>query len=213
MAVQTEAKTFLSSHIVQSIINDIYTGRIVFSSTGSRSVLADNYKPRAIEIYDVSKAPLLNHYRLRVPKYGAILDFLSSVTLLVIFVFCITCEPLSPFCIRTTEVECQSDQNLDHLTPWEIIFIVYAAAFTLGEYTAANEHGWSSKHLFLHLPARTTINDSRYPQFTLPMWAILHFSCSHLLTIGYVDMECLRRIVRHYLPCVYWTQGSRTSSS
>jgi hypothetical protein len=25
--------------------------------------LADNYKPRAIQIYDVRKAPFLNHYR------------------------------------------------------------------------------------------------------------------------------------------------------
>ena len=171
MAVQTEAKTFLSSHIVQSIINDIYTGRVVFSSTGSRSMLADNYKPRAIEIYDVSKAPLLNHYRLRVPKYGAILEFLNFVALLVIFVLCITCESLSPFRIRTMEAECLPDQTLDHITPWEIVFIVYAAAFTLGEYTAANEHGWSSKHLSLRLLARTTMTRvifSLHRQCTIP---------------------------------------------
>lgn len=110
MAVQTEAKAFLSTHIVQSVVNDIYIGRVIFSSSGSRTILADNYKPRAIEIYDVSTAPLLNHYRLRVPKYGAILEFLNFAILLVIFVLCITCESCcfpSVYRTRTLNV-CQS---------------------------------------------------------------------------------------------------------
>jgi hypothetical protein len=63
MAVFTQAKAFLSSSVVQTVINDIYTGRIVFSVIAHRSVLADNYKPRAIEIYDPRKAPFLDHYR------------------------------------------------------------------------------------------------------------------------------------------------------
>ena len=56
----------------------------------THSVLADNYKPRAIEMYDYRKAPFLDHYRLRVPKYGAILEFLNFALLLTTFLLCIS---------------------------------------------------------------------------------------------------------------------------
>ena len=64
MAISTKAKALLSSTVSQSVVNDIYSGRIVFSMAASNnSILADNYKPRAIEIYDYRKASFLNHYR------------------------------------------------------------------------------------------------------------------------------------------------------
>lgn len=63
MAIETKAKAFLSSAIVQSVVNDMYNGRIAFTIAANRSMVADNYKQRAIEIYDVRKAPFLDHYR------------------------------------------------------------------------------------------------------------------------------------------------------
>lgn len=90
MAIATESKHFLSSPVVQTIINDVYAGRVVFSMTSHRSVLADNYKPRFTEIYDVLKAPFLDHYRLRVPKYGAILEFLNFAALMMLFLLCLS---------------------------------------------------------------------------------------------------------------------------
>lgn len=30
------------------------------------------------------------------------------------------------------------------MTPFEVLFIVFATAFTLEEYTATKEHGWES---------------------------------------------------------------------
>ncbi|CAL1716889.1 unnamed protein product [Somion occarium] len=122
MAIATESKRFLSSPVVQTIVNDIYAGHVVFSMTSNRSVLADNYKPRFIEVYDVHKAPFLDHYRLRVPKYGAILEFLNFAALLMLFLLCLA--------------------NLTRMTPFEILFIVFASAFALEEYTASKEHGW-----------------------------------------------------------------------
>lgn len=92
MAVGTASKAFLSSPIVQTVVNDIYNGRVVFSMTSHRSVLADNYKPRAIELYDVLKAPFLDHYRLRVPRYGAALEFINFCLLLLTFVLCLSSE-------------------------------------------------------------------------------------------------------------------------
>jgi hypothetical protein len=63
IAISTKAKAFLSSPVAQEVVNDIYSGRIVFSMASKNSILADNYKPRAIKIYDYRKAPFLDHYR------------------------------------------------------------------------------------------------------------------------------------------------------
>ncbi|EED84303.1 predicted protein [Postia placenta Mad-698-R] len=126
MAIATEAKAFLASPVVQTIVNDIYAGRVVFSMSSNHSVLADNYKPRAIEIYDGRKAPFLDHYRLRVPRYGAILEFLNFALLLTTFLLCL------------------SNQQVERLTAFEIVFIIFATAFTLEEYTASKEHGWGT---------------------------------------------------------------------
>ncbi|KAH8822908.1 receptor-activated Ca2+-permeable cation channel [Flagelloscypha sp. PMI_526] len=124
MAVSTDSKHFISSPITQRVIDDIYRGNVVFTTVTTRSMLADNYKPRAIEIYDARKNPFIDHYRLRVPRYGAILEFLNFAILLVTFLLCL------------------STRQLDYVGVWEAIFVVFAAAFTLEEYTASAEHGW-----------------------------------------------------------------------
>lgn len=63
MAISTQSKDFTSSPITQKVVNDIYSGHVVFSTMATRSVLADNYKPRPIEIYDIRAASFLDHYR------------------------------------------------------------------------------------------------------------------------------------------------------
>jgi hypothetical protein len=63
MAISTNAKAFLASPVTQKVVNDIYSGRVVFSVMANRSILADNYKHRAIEIYTPHNAPFLDHYR------------------------------------------------------------------------------------------------------------------------------------------------------
>jgi hypothetical protein len=63
MAISTNAKAFLASPVSQKVVNDMYTGHIIFLKAAKKSLLADNYKPRAIEIYDHRKAPFLDHYR------------------------------------------------------------------------------------------------------------------------------------------------------
>jgi hypothetical protein len=63
MAISSSAKRFVAAPIVQSVVNDIYSGRVIYSSSANRSIVADNYKLRAIEIYNSRNAPWLNHYR------------------------------------------------------------------------------------------------------------------------------------------------------
>ncbi|KAF8737604.1 hypothetical protein AX14_012600 [Amanita brunnescens Koide BX004] len=124
MAISTGVKSFISSPPCQKVINQIYSGDVVFSVAATRSILADNYKPRSIQLYDPREAPFLDHYRLRVPKYGVILEFLNFAALLLTFILC------------------HANRNLNKVTLWEIIFMVFAAALTLDEYTVANEYGW-----------------------------------------------------------------------
>ncbi|KAG6868676.1 hypothetical protein C0993_012179 [Termitomyces sp. T159_Od127] len=124
MAISTNAKAFLASPVTQKVVNDVYYGRIVFTMFAHRSILADNYKSRAIELYNARNSPFLDHYRLRVPFYGAMLEFLNFTLLLITFVLCILTRDSSK------------------ITFWEVIFIILAAALTLEEYTAATEHGW-----------------------------------------------------------------------
>lgn len=63
MAIAGSAKTFMSAPLVQTVVHHIYTGRLVLSMVAHRSMLADNYKPRPLEIYDPGRAPFLDHYR------------------------------------------------------------------------------------------------------------------------------------------------------
>lgn len=64
MAIAVKAKQFVAAPLVQTVVQDVYSGKIVFSNVATpRSVLADNYKRKAIEIYDHRTAPFLDHYR------------------------------------------------------------------------------------------------------------------------------------------------------
>ncbi|KAF8591195.1 hypothetical protein K439DRAFT_1650959 [Ramaria rubella] len=124
MAISTNSKTFLSTPLTQSVVNDIYSGHIVFSTVSRHSLVADNYKQRQIEIYDFRNAPFLDHYRLRVPKYGATLEIANFALLFLFFLLCL------------------AYRDINELTLYERVFIVFGLAFALKEYTASQEHGW-----------------------------------------------------------------------
>lgn len=64
MAIATQAKHFVAAPLVQTVVNDVYSGKVVFSNVATpRSLLADNYKTKAIEVYDPRTSPFLDHYR------------------------------------------------------------------------------------------------------------------------------------------------------
>ncbi len=85
-------------------------------------------------------------FSLRVPRYGAILEFLNFTCLLVTFILCLFCKPLlfiAP--LLYVLIGFIADKDLNALAPFEVLFLVFAAAFALDEYTASVEHGWSGK--------------------------------------------------------------------
>lgn len=65
LAIATEAKEFLATSVVQTVVNDIYAGRIVYTtpSRTSSPALYDNYTPHPLKLYNVRSAPFLDRHR------------------------------------------------------------------------------------------------------------------------------------------------------
>ncbi|EJU02408.1 hypothetical protein DACRYDRAFT_66519 [Dacryopinax primogenitus] len=124
MGIFSQAKFFMSSPLVQGVVNEIWSGRVLYSSSSDRSLVADNYKTRFIQIYDARVAPFLDHYRLRVPRYRALLEFLNYVLLLGLLCLCL------------------ANRNLQHINIYEAIFVIFAFGMVLDEYASSQEHGW-----------------------------------------------------------------------
>ncbi|KAG6844774.1 hypothetical protein H0H87_003892 [Tephrocybe sp. NHM501043] len=123
MAILGKSKRFIKSSSCQKVINAIWTGRCVYQAESSHSILADTYKRTPIHFYDPHKAPLLDHYRLKVPAIRSVLEYTNFLLLFILFIVAI-------------EV---SDR--DKLDAPEIIFMVYGLGFTLEKVAAMQEHG------------------------------------------------------------------------
>lgn len=49
-------------------------GQIVYSPTSFLDIIPDHYKRKEISLYNPAEAPLLDHYRLKVPVYRHALE-------------------------------------------------------------------------------------------------------------------------------------------
>jgi hypothetical protein len=83
LAIVSEAKRFIRAVPTQKVIMDIWRGKIVYSSVSFRYLIKDQYKRRPIMKYNVRNAPLLDHYRLRVPRIRAALEWTHFFILFV----------------------------------------------------------------------------------------------------------------------------------
>ncbi|KII87361.1 hypothetical protein PLICRDRAFT_42989 [Plicaturopsis crispa FD-325 SS-3] len=123
MAIISKAKRFIKSTACQRVIDSIWTGKCVYQAQSSHSILSDTYKRTPIHFYDPHRAPLLDHYRLKVPAIRSVLEYVNFLILFILFVIA----------IETNET--------DVLNPPEILFMVYALGFTLEKVAAMQEHG------------------------------------------------------------------------
>ncbi|KAF9466080.1 receptor-activated Ca2+-permeable cation channel [Collybia nuda] len=123
LAIIGKAKRFIKSSSCQKVINAIWAGKCVYQAESSHSILSDTYKKTPIHFYDPHKAPLLDHYRLKVPSIRSVLEYLNFLILFVLFIVAI-------------EVN-----EKDRLNTAEIAFMVYALGFTLEKIAAMQEHG------------------------------------------------------------------------
>lgn len=124
VAIISESKLFLSSPACQKVVDAIYVGRIVYTPTSFIDIIPDNYKHRSIAIYNPRKAPLLNQYRLNVPRTRNMLEVMQFVILLGLF-----------FLVMSTRREL-------HFTPAETVFCVYTIGWILDQLASILEHGW-----------------------------------------------------------------------
>ncbi|KAH7322619.1 hypothetical protein B0I35DRAFT_458886 [Stachybotrys elegans] len=126
LAILSESKTFISSPACQRVVNAVYEGRIVYTSLSFVDILPDHYKHHAVSLYDPRKAPLLDHYRLVVPRIRNLIELIEFLALVVLFMATML----------------QRKPDAVGLTLCEGFFAVYASAWLLEQFASFIEHGW-----------------------------------------------------------------------
>ncbi|KAJ7180666.1 hypothetical protein C8R46DRAFT_1070191 [Mycena filopes] len=127
VAIIGRAKNFIKSTSCQKVIDGIWSGRYVYQAESSHAILSDaslqTYKRTPIHFYDPHKAPILDHYRLKVPAIRAVLEYSNFLILFVLFIVAIEMN------------------QLERINFAEMLFMIYALGFTLEKVAAMQEHG------------------------------------------------------------------------
>ncbi|KAH9000411.1 hypothetical protein EDB92DRAFT_1831125 [Lactarius akahatsu] len=110
MAIISKAKRFIKSTPCQKVINAIWSGKCT-------------YKRAPIHFYNPHTAPLLDHYRLKVPAIRSVLEYFNFLILFILFVIAVELN------------------EVDRLNAWEVAFMIYALGFSLEKAAAMQEHG------------------------------------------------------------------------
>ncbi|OBT84315.1 hypothetical protein VE02_08325 [Pseudogymnoascus sp. 03VT05] len=124
VAIISESKTFLSSSACQKVVDAIYRGQVIYTPLSFVDILPDHYKHNPISLYSPRKAPLLNQYRLIVPRLRGMIEVCQFAILLALYVLTMV-----------------SREGLK-ITIYEVIFCAYATGWILEEFAAIIEHGW-----------------------------------------------------------------------
>lgn len=126
LAIASSAKRFISTPLCQRCIDGIWNGKVVLSPMqASHAILNDSYKKRPLSIYDPTKAPLLNHLRLRVPSIRSKLEFVTFVVILVLYVAALAQKGSPTWTIQET------------------LFSIWLFGFAVDELAQLQEHGLS----------------------------------------------------------------------
>lgn len=120
----TESKHFLSSATCQKVVNAIYEGRIVYTPSTFWDIIPDHYKLKPISIYEPRESPLLNQYRLIVPRTRNILESIQFAVLLALY--------FSVMILRS-----QGRHN-----GVEVAFAIFAFGWGLDQFATILAHGW-----------------------------------------------------------------------
>jgi len=130
LAIVCEAKRFIRAVPTQKVITSIWTGRIVYSSVSLRYLIKDQYKKRPIMKYDYKNAPLLDHYRLRVPRIRAALEWSHFAVLFVAYLVI----------LRTMQPH--------RMNAYEIFWIIYGFGFVLDKCMATSTSDALQQHTY-----------------------------------------------------------------
>ncbi|KAI1114394.1 nonselective cation channel [Nemania sp. NC0429] len=125
IAILTKSRYFLGSTHCKTVVDAIYIGQIVYTPSTFLDLIPDRYKRKPISLYQPHKEPLLNQYRLIVPRTRNALEITQFAILLVVyFLFML-------------------ERNPNHFGVIELAFSVYAFGWFLDQFATILEHGWS----------------------------------------------------------------------
>jgi hypothetical protein len=124
IAIISEAKSFLSSTACQKVVDAIYKGRVVYTPTSFIDILPDHYKKKPISLYDPRSAPLLNQYRLIVPRTRSFLEVGHFMVLLTLYVLLMV------------------NRDPNHFSVYELLFDIYTSGWVMDQFASILEHGW-----------------------------------------------------------------------
>ncbi|KAM0756238.1 hypothetical protein T439DRAFT_308703 [Meredithblackwellia eburnea MCA 4105] len=132
LAILGKARTFIKSQPTQRVITAVWEGKIVYSSSSFLDILPDRWKVHDIRLYNLKSAPILDHYRLRVPKYRSYIELFSFLVLFTSFIAVIA--------ERRNRHE---HLPVSDLTGYEYWFFFYSLGYSLDKLASIAEHGWS----------------------------------------------------------------------
>lgn len=124
IAIISESKVFLSSSACQMVVAAIYEGRVIYTPTSFIDILPDHYKQKPIALYNPRQAPILNQYRLIVPRTRNVLEVAQFIVLLFLFLFIMV------------------NRNPSTFGGVELAFIIYTLGWVLDQFASILEHGW-----------------------------------------------------------------------
>ena len=86
VAIISASKSFLASSACQKVVDAIYRGKLVYTPNSFIDIIPDHWKKRPISLYDPRRAPMLNQYRLIVPRTRNIIELCQFAILLALYV-------------------------------------------------------------------------------------------------------------------------------
>ncbi|TFB06261.1 putative acyl-CoA dehydrogenase IBR3 [Trichoderma ghanense] len=125
VAILTESRHFLSSTTCQRVVAAIYEGRVIYTPSTSWDIIPDHYKLKPISLYDPRESPLLNQYRLIVPRTRNYLEAIQFTILLGLYV---------------AVMVMRRKGELPYL---EAAFAIYAFGWCLDQFATILAHGWN----------------------------------------------------------------------
>ncbi len=105
-------------------VDAIYIGQIVYTPSTFLDLIPDRYKRKPISLYQPHKEPLLNQYRLIVPRTRNALEVIQFVVLLLLYMLFML------------------ERNPTYLSVSELAFAIYAFGWALDQFATILEHGW-----------------------------------------------------------------------
>jgi len=105
-------------------VDAIYEGRVVYTPSSFMDLIPDHYKQRPISLYHPREAPLLNQYRLLVPRTRNYLEIMHFCVLLILY------------------LAFMAERDPAQFSKLEVCFTVYAMGWVLDQFATLLAHGW-----------------------------------------------------------------------